>query len=111
MRPRRPVRPDLRAAFVNDLVPPASEGAYPSAPRVLRNAFVEKWHGRDDEFQGQRPELADRMRAAMRDGTVHELMVITGEVAGAIDDVLPAAEIVRRMATEAEEVLRALTAG
>jgi hypothetical protein len=29
-------------------------------------------------------------------------------VAGAIDEILPAAEIVRRMATEAEDVLRAL---
>ncbi len=45
----------------------------------------------------------------MSDGSVHELLVVTGEVAGAIDDVLPAAEIVRRMATEAEEVLQALT--
>lgn len=43
----------------------------------------------------------------MLDGTLHELMVITGEVAGVIDEVLPAAEIVRRMA--AEEVLRALS--
>jgi NAD(P)H-dependent flavin oxidoreductase YrpB (nitropropane dioxygenase family) len=49
------------------------------------------------------------MRAAMRDGTVHELMVIAGEVAGAIDEVLPAPQIVRKMVTEAEEVLRALT--
>ena len=99
----------VRAEFINDLVPPASEGAYPSAPRVVRNAFVAEWLGRGVDFQEMRPELAERMRAAMRDGTVHELMVITGEVAGAIDEVLPAGEIVRRMVTEAEEVLRALT--
>jgi enoyl-[acyl-carrier protein] reductase II len=99
----------VRAAFINDLVPPASEGAYPSAPRVVRNAFVAEWLGREGEFQDMRPELAERMRAAMRDGTVHEFMVITGEVAGAIDEVLPAAEIVRKMVTGAEEVLRALT--
>ena len=49
------------------------------------------------------------MRAAMRDGTVHEFLVITGEVAGAIDEFMPAAEIVRKMVTEAEDVLRALT--
>lgn len=57
-----------------------------------------------------RPELAERMRAAIREGSVHELMVITGEVAGAIDEVLPAAEIVSKLVTEAEEVLQALTA-
>lgn len=99
----------VRAAFVNELVPPASEGAYPSAPRVLRNPFVEEWQGREDEVRGMRDQLAARMAAAMRDGTVHELMVVTGEVAGAIDEVLAAAEIVRRMVAGAEQVLRAIS--
>lgn len=96
----------VRAAFVNDLVPLASEGAYPSAPRVVRNAFIEEWQGQEEAFMRMRDQLSDRMRAAMADGTVHELMVITGEVAGAIEGVLPAAEIVRGMAAEAENVLR-----
>lgn len=99
----------VRAPFMNDLVPPSSEGAYPSAPRVVRNAFVAEWLGREAEFEKMRPELAERMRAAMSDGTIHELLVITGEVAGAIDEVLPAGEIVRTMVSDAEEVLRALT--
>ena len=98
----------LRADFINDLVPPSSEGAYPAAPRVVRNAFVEEWHGRDEHFRAVRGDIADRMRAAMRDGTVHKLMVITGEVAGSIDEILPAGDIVRRITLEADEVLRAL---
>src|SRR5919199_6325145 len=76
--------------------------------RVVRNAFVEEWHGREDQVRAARDQLVEKMRAAMADGTVHELLVIVGEVAGAIDDILPAAEIVRRMASGAEEVLRAL---
>ena len=99
----------LRANFINDLVPPSSQGAYPAAPRVVRNAFIEEWQGRDDEFQAMRDKIADRMRRAMRDGTVHKLMVITGEVAGSIDEILPAGDIVRRMATDAEDVLRGLS--
>ena len=99
----------VRAAFVNDLVPPASEGAYPSAPRVVRNAFIEEWQDREEDFRRMRDQLADRLRGAMGDGTVHELLVIAGEVAGAIDEVLPAAEIVRRMTTEAASVLRTIT--
>ena len=98
----------VRAEFVNNLVPPASEGAWATAPRVVRNAFVEEWHGREDQVRAARDQLVEKMRAAMADGTVHELLVIVGEVAGAIDDILPAAEIVRRMASGAEEVLRAL---
>ncbi|MBW3615327.1 MAG: nitronate monooxygenase, partial [Actinobacteria bacterium] len=38
----------VRAPFVNDLVPSASEGAYSTAPRVVRNTFIEKWQGRDE---------------------------------------------------------------
>jgi enoyl-[acyl-carrier protein] reductase II len=98
----------LRAAFVNDLVPPASDGAYVTAPRVIRNAFVDEWLGREDDVRRMKDDLVERMRTAVRENKVHELMVITGEVAGALDDVLPAAEIVRHIATGAEDVLRAL---
>ncbi|HEX2273557.1 MAG TPA: nitronate monooxygenase family protein [Acidimicrobiales bacterium] len=98
----------LRAAFLNDLLPPASDGAYATAPRVIRNAFVDEWHGREDDVRNVKDELVERVRGAMRENKVHELMVITGEVAGAINDVLPAAEIVRRMATGADNVLRSL---
>jgi enoyl-[acyl-carrier protein] reductase II len=98
----------VRAAFVNELVPPASEGAYETAPRVLRNAFIDDWYGREDEVHRRRAELVERMRRAMADGSVHELVAVSGEAAGAISDILPAAEIVRRMATEAEDVLGSL---
>lgn len=97
----------VRAPFMNDLLPPSSAGAFVTAPRVVRNAFVEEWHGREEEVRRMKGELVARMRMAMGAGTVHELLVIAGEVAGAIDDILPAAEIVRRMATGAEDVLRA----
>jgi hypothetical protein len=74
----------------------------------MRTAFVSEWHGREDDVPRTKSELVERMRTAMRENKVHELMVVTGEVAGAINDVLPAAEIVRRMATGAEDVLRTL---
>ncbi len=98
----------VRAGFVNDLVPPASEGAYATAPRVVRNAFIDEWYGREDDVEANRDQLVERMRAAIADGRVHELLVVTGEAAGAITDILPAAEIVRRMATRAEDVRHAL---
>ncbi len=94
---------------MNDLVPPASEGAYATAPRVVRNSFIDEWHGREDDVRRMKGQLVERVRTAMGDGTVHELFVIAGDVAGAIGDVLPAGEIVRRMATGAEDVLRVLT--
>ena len=98
----------VRAVFVNELVPAASEGAYTTAPRVFRNSFIDEWYGRDEDVRRNRGQLVERMRAAMADGSAHELLVITGEAAEAISEILPAADIVRRMATEAEDVLHAL---
>lgn len=98
----------VRAEFVNELVPPSSEGAYSVAPRVVRTEFIAEWDGREDVLPTMKAQLVERVQAAMASGTFHELVVITGEGAGAIHDILPAAEIVRRMATQAHDVLRAL---
>jgi nitronate monooxygenase/enoyl-[acyl-carrier protein] reductase II len=100
----------VRAAFVNDLVPPESAGSFASAPRVLRNAFVDEWHGREDEARRERDALVGQLRAAMGAGTAHELLPIMGEVAGAIHEILPAAEIVARMVDDADRILRTLAA-
>ncbi|MGH2687251.1 MAG: hypothetical protein ACRDKW_00365 [Actinomycetota bacterium] len=59
-------------------MPPASEGAYASAPRVVRTEFVDRWLGRDDEVRREREQLGARVREAMGSGTLHELMVIAG---------------------------------
>lgn len=98
----------VRAAFVNDLVPPASEGAYTTAPRVVRNPFIDEWYEREEDVRAMKDQLVQQVRTAMGDGSLHELLVITGEVAGGIQEILPAAEIVRLMATEAEQVLQSL---
>ena len=46
-----------------------------------------------------------RLREALLAGRGHEFLPFTGQSAGLIDDVLPAAEIVARVMTEAEEAL------
>lgn len=98
----------VRAPFVNELVPPSSEDGYAVAPRVIRNAFIDQWQGNDDLLQANKGLLLEKVRTAMANGTFHDLVVVAGEAAGAIDEVLPAAEIVQRMATQAQDVLRAL---
>jgi enoyl-[acyl-carrier protein] reductase II len=98
----------VRAPFVNELVPQSSEGGYAVAPRVIRNAFVDEWQGNEDLLQANKGKLLDQVRSAMANGTFHELIVVTGEGVGAIDEILPAADIVQQMATQAQEVLRGL---
>jgi nitronate monooxygenase/enoyl-[acyl-carrier protein] reductase II len=97
----------VRARFINELVPPASPGGYESAPRVLRTPFVNEWLSRGVEELGrERVRLGEELQTAMREGTAHELLPVTGEAAGLIHDVLPAAEIVATMVAEAEAAFR-----
>jgi enoyl-[acyl-carrier protein] reductase II len=88
-----------------DIFPPG-EGAYPAIPRVLSSAFIGEWHGRHDDVQQEATRLRDEVVDAMTRGTLGEMLPFTGQTAGLIREILPAAEITRRIVAEAEEVLR-----
>jgi nitronate monooxygenase len=70
--------------------------------RVLRNAFVERWHGREDELAAVADSEALKYRAAWADGDPEGSNTFVGEVVGLIDAIEPAAEILARMTREAE---------
>jgi enoyl-[acyl-carrier protein] reductase II len=72
---------------------------------VLTTAFVEDWNRRRDEVPGRAGNLRDELMAAVRDGRAHELVPFTGQSAGLVREILPAAEILRRLVSEAEEAL------
>lgn len=99
-----------RASFITQLVPPPSPGAFDVTPRVLRTPFIERWLGREEEVARQREGLVEEFTAAMQEGRAHQLLPVTGEVAGLIREILPAAEIVRQMVADAEAVLRSAAA-
>lgn len=48
--------------------------------------------------------------AAMAEGRMHEVVPFTGQSAGAIDEILPVAEIIRRFLSEAENALQSALA-
>ena len=94
-----------RARFVTKLVPGTGLGGFDVAPRVLRTPFVEEWLGRDDDVERERDRLSGELMQAAQEGRGHELTPITGEVAGMIDEILPAGEIVRRMVARAQDAV------
>lgn len=77
------------------------------ADRVLRNAFTDRWHGREAEIDSQREALALEVQAAARDGDPSRADVSAGVAVGLIRALEPAATIVQRIVGEAEHVLRA----
>jgi nitronate monooxygenase len=76
------------------------------AGRALRNAFVERWHGREDELM-QTPDAVEEFAKAKAARDYSRAHVYAGESVGLVDRVERAAEIVGRLEREAVERLRA----
>jgi enoyl-[acyl-carrier protein] reductase II len=94
----------IRFEVFNDLVPP-SGGNFETAPRVLRTRFVEQWQQHRYDAQENAENLRGQIMTAMQQGRIFEYLPFSGQSAGLIHDVLPAGEIVRRLAVEAEDAL------
>lgn len=81
----------------------------PYTARVMRNAFTDRWHGRDAEHRAAAAAEAPAYAAAYGAGDPENVGVFVGEATGLVREVLPAGEIVERTVREAEDVLAALS--
>ncbi len=69
--------------------------------RIRRNAFTDRWHGRENELEANLAVEGPRYRQAFAAGDPDHTAVWFGEAAGLIHAVEPAALIVERMVAEA----------
>jgi nitronate monooxygenase len=74
--------------------------------RVVRNAFTDRWHGKEDELRANRPPETQRVHAAIASGDAAQAPIIAGEALGLIEAVEPAETIVSRMVEEAADILK-----
>jgi enoyl-[acyl-carrier protein] reductase II len=88
-----------------DIFPRPGGATFDTAPRALRTPFVERWLGDREAAQRQASRLQDEIMTSARQGRLLDFVPFTGQTAGAIREVLPAAEIVRRLVAEAEAAL------
>jgi nitronate monooxygenase len=70
--------------------------------RVLRNAYIERWHGREAELLTVADEEAAKYRKAWAEGDPEGSNTFIGEAAGLIHAIEPVAVIIERMVGEAE---------
>jgi nitronate monooxygenase len=75
---------------------------YPA--RTLRNAFLDRWRGREDELAADPAALA-AYREAAADGDPALVPVWASEAIDLISEISPAADIVGRLAADAEAAL------
>jgi nitronate monooxygenase len=74
--------------------------------RIRRNAFTDRWHGREAELERNVAVEGPRYRQAFAVGDPENTGVWFGEAAGLIDSIEPAASIIERMVDEAASRLR-----
>ena len=73
--------------------------------RVRRNAFIERWHGREEELRQAVASEAPKYRQAFSEGDPEQTGVWFGEAAGLIGEIKPAGVIIADIMREAREAL------
>jgi nitronate monooxygenase/enoyl-[acyl-carrier protein] reductase II len=91
----------VKAEVMDVLLPPFNRPYYPATARILRTRFLEEWGHRPDELAARADEFGPEMLESVLRGDGHEYLPFTGQSAGLVRDILPAAEIIRRTMAEA----------
>ena len=89
----------------NDIMPPLRSGGYETSLRALRTPFIDHWQQHRNEAKQNSENLRGEILEAMRKGNLYTLVPGAGQSAGLVDKILPAGEIVHRIAAEAEQAL------
>lgn len=95
----------VKVSFWNEVMPQPGRGGYGTVPRALRTPFWEQWGPRPAEAAQRADEIRAELGAALSQGRFDEYVPFAGETAGLIREVLPVAEIVRRLVAETTETL------
>jgi NAD(P)H-dependent flavin oxidoreductase YrpB (nitropropane dioxygenase family) len=102
------IESDGHDTLLSEIPDTAKGNIWPGAyDRVRRNRLIEDWLGRENEVRRHRAAIAARMRAAVDRDDAENGELNFGQVAGLIDAITPAGEIVRRVVAEAEQLLDA----
>ena len=87
------------------VIMPSRGGGYDVVPRVIRTAFVDEWQNRPDRARSEAERLRSQIMSAVQQRRPDQLLPFTGQSTGLIQDVLPAAEIVRALVDDARAAL------
>ncbi len=101
------VEHDGHDTFLTEIPDIAQGRVWPGAmSRVARNRFIERWAGREWEVRQRRAEISKAMMQARASGDKEESSLSMGQTAGLINDIVPAGQLVERIAAEAEAIIR-----
>lgn len=94
----------VKVEVINEVIPVGNSG-FGTVLRSIRTPFIDEWEPKREEARRQAERLRQQIAEAVQSGHIHEYLATAGQSAGGIREVLPAAEIVRRLVAEAEAAL------
>lgn len=96
----------VRATVWDSIFPKPGNGAFEVVPRALETEFLRRWQADPRSAAAEAGRLATAVREGIRAGRMEEFVPFTGQSAGIIHDVVPAALIVSRLVEQAEAALQ-----
>jgi nitronate monooxygenase/enoyl-[acyl-carrier protein] reductase II len=100
----------VKVEFWNDIMPRPGLPGYGTVPRALRTRFYEEWAERRQDARAQAEAIRAEMLPALMAGRFHEYVPFAGETVGLVRNILPVAELIRRLVDEATATLQQVTA-
>jgi nitronate monooxygenase/enoyl-[acyl-carrier protein] reductase II len=92
------------------IFPSQGGGAYDVVPRVLPTPFLDRWRGDREGARDHADELRSELIDAITRRDTSGLVPFTGQTAGLVHEVLPAAQIIAEMESGASEALKRASA-
>jgi nitronate monooxygenase/enoyl-[acyl-carrier protein] reductase II len=104
-------RDAVHEELLDVLLPPYNRQHHPAPGRLLRTPFLREWSGRRNELATRAAEIGPRAVAALLEGRGHEYVPFAGQSVGLIEDIQPAATIVKGTVEDAVRILAKLNSG
>ena len=95
----------MKADVLNDISPLPGVAGYNTVLRSLHTDFLDEWSAKREEARRQRDRLLAHFVSTHQAGRQHDTLLTAGQTVGGITEVLPVAEIMRRLIAEAEAAL------
>jgi enoyl-[acyl-carrier protein] reductase II len=95
----------VKIDVLNDIQPVPGTVGYGTVLRSLRTAFMDEWAAKREQARREGERLWAEIQERTRAGRRHETLLTAGQTAGGIKQILPLADIIRQLVSEAEATL------
>lgn len=99
----------IKVDVLNDISPVPGTLGYQTVLRSLTTPFLTEWSAKREEARQQRDRLRAQIISTTQAGRQHECLLTAGQTAGGIKEILPVAEIMRRLLSETQAALASAT--